>query len=99
MANVLIVDHQSSIRKLLTSSLSGDGYKVDEATSEKAALEMAAKSRFDLIFLNIDGQRTPDGDGILRHNPATVFNRESYSRRSLIRGFRFDPAEPATSTL
>ncbi len=54
MANVLIVDHQSSIRKSLTSSLSGDGHKVDEATNGKAALEMAAKSRFDLMFLDLE---------------------------------------------
>jgi len=54
MANVLIVDHQSSIRKLLTSSLSGEGHKVDEATSGKADLEMAAKSRFDLRFLDLE---------------------------------------------
>ena len=54
MANVLIVDHQSSIRKLLTSSLSGDGHKVDETTNGKAALEMAAKSRLDLTFLDLE---------------------------------------------
>jgi len=73
MANVLIVDHQSSIRKSLTSSLSGDGHKVDEATNGKAALEMAAKSRFDLMFLDLE---LPGMGGIevlsdLKENPRT----------------------------
>ena len=73
MANVLIVDHQSSIRKSLTSSLSGDGHKVDEATNGKAALEMAAKSRFDLMFLDLE---LPGMSGIevlsdLKGNPRT----------------------------
>jgi archaellum biogenesis ATPase FlaH/ActR/RegA family two-component response regulator len=73
MANVLIVDHQSSIRKSLTSSLSGSGHNVNEATSGKAALEMAAKSRIDLMFLDIE---LPGAGGVevlsdLKGNPRT----------------------------
>ena len=73
MASVLIVDHQSSIRKSLTSSLSGAGHKVNEATSGKSALEMAASSRIDLMFLDIE---LPGSGGIevlsdLKGNPRT----------------------------
>ena len=73
MANVLIVDHQSSIRKSLTNSLSGGGRKVNQATRRKAALEMAASSRIDLMFLDIE---LPGAGGIevlsnLKGNPRT----------------------------
>lgn len=57
LGNVLIVDHQSPIRRSLTSS----EHDVNEATNVTAALEMAGKSRIDLMFLDIE---LPDARGI-----------------------------------
>lgn len=51
--NVLVVDDTKNIRLLLTRCLEMEGYSVKVASDGKAALEMFAKERFDLAFLDI----------------------------------------------
>ena len=54
MTKVLVVDHQSSIRKALTQSLGQSGYDVGEATNGRAALEIASREPIDLVLLDVE---------------------------------------------
>ena len=54
MAKVLIVDHQSAIRKWLTASLGRGGHEVNQATNGKTALEIASRVPIDLILLDVE---------------------------------------------
>lgn len=73
MSKVLIVDNHSAIRKWLTASLGKIGHEVDQATSGKAALEIASREPIDLILVDVD---LPGMDGCqvlssLKGNPRT----------------------------
>jgi two-component system nitrogen regulation response regulator NtrX len=53
MHNVLIVDDESGIRESLKGVLEDEGYKVSEAESGEACLELLRKHSFDAIFLDV----------------------------------------------
>lgn len=53
MHNILIVDDESGIRQSLKGVLEDEGYKVAEAESGEACLELLRKHTFDAIFLDI----------------------------------------------
>jgi two-component system nitrogen regulation response regulator NtrX len=53
MHNVLIVDDESGIRESLKGVLEDEGYKVSEAGSGEACLELLRKHSFDAIFLDV----------------------------------------------
>ncbi|HVO60157.1 MAG TPA: sigma-54 dependent transcriptional regulator [Terriglobales bacterium] len=53
MHNVLIVDDESGIRESLRGVLEDEGYKVTEAESGEACLELLRKHSFDAIFLDV----------------------------------------------
>ena len=53
MANVLIVDDESSIRQSLRGVLEDEGYKVTEAESGEACLDLLKKRAFDVVLLDI----------------------------------------------
>lgn len=73
VARVLIVDNHSAIRKWLTADLGKIGHEVDQATSGKTALEIAAREPIDLMLVDVD---LPGMDGCqvlsnLKGNPLT----------------------------
>jgi two-component system, NtrC family, nitrogen regulation response regulator NtrX len=53
MANVLIVDDETSIRQSLRGVLEDEGYKVTEAESGEACLDLLKKRAFDVVLLDI----------------------------------------------
>ncbi len=73
MAKILIIDHQSSIRMWLTTSLGRSGHEVIQGTNGKSALEIASREPIDLMILDAD---LPGIDGrpvlsILKEDPLT----------------------------
>lgn len=59
--NILIVDDEASIHRLLEHHLSRQHFHIATASSLAEAAERSAKERFDLILLDLC---LPDGDGI-----------------------------------
>ena len=57
---VLVVDDEASIRKFLRVSLSGHGYRVQEASTGEEALACARQDRPDLVVLDVG---LPDLEG------------------------------------
>ena len=62
---ILIVDDEEGVRELLSSSLEPRGYEVSTAVDGKDALKQVARSKPDLILLdvmmpNMDGWETLD---------------------------------------
>ena len=53
MARVLVVDDDRSLRVLYSKELADEGYEVESASSGKEALESIARSRPDIIVLDI----------------------------------------------
>ena len=50
---ILIVDDDPQIRRVLRIMLTGHEYEIDDAKSGEAALEKLARTRFDLVLLDI----------------------------------------------
>lgn len=70
---VLLVEDDPSVAQIYRLKLELDGYRVDVAPDGEAALEMARRTRPDIVFLDI---RLPRLDGLgvleaLRSDPAT----------------------------
>ena len=59
--NILIIDDELQIRRLLEITLSANGYKISEAATGKEGLSMAATSQPVLIILDLG---LPDTDGL-----------------------------------
>lgn len=59
--NILIIDDELQIRRLLEITLSANGYKISEAATGKEGLSMAATGQPVLIILDLG---LPDTDGI-----------------------------------
>jgi len=59
--NILIIDDELQIRRLLEITLSANGYKISEAATGKEGLSMAATSQPVLIILDLG---LPDMDGL-----------------------------------
>jgi two-component system, OmpR family, KDP operon response regulator KdpE len=53
-ANILVVDDEPQIRRVLRSSLSTRGYVITEAKTGEEALELLRKERPDLILLDVN---------------------------------------------
>jgi two-component system, OmpR family, KDP operon response regulator KdpE len=53
-ANILVVDDEPQIRRVLRSTLSFRGYTISEATSGEEAVEMVGKLKPDLILLDVN---------------------------------------------
>jgi DNA-binding response OmpR family regulator len=51
--SVLVVDDDTAIRKLLTSTLSKRGFRVESVADGKRALEVLSATEFDLIILDV----------------------------------------------
>jgi len=52
-AQILVIDDEPLIGQLFRDSLQQSGYQVTTASSSLEALELVAKQRFDLIFLDL----------------------------------------------
>jgi len=61
MAHVLVVDDEARIRDIVTQYLKFEGYTCDEAANGKQAVEMAEKTAYDLIIMDV---MMPFMDGI-----------------------------------
>lgn len=61
MANILVVDDSSSMRQMVTFTLSSNGHTVVEAADGAAALEKAKTTAFDLVITDVN---MPRMDGI-----------------------------------
>lgn len=53
-SNVLIVDDEPALRRVLQSSLTARGFVVEEAGSGEQAIELISSISFDLILLDIN---------------------------------------------
>jgi len=53
-ANILVVDDEPQIRRVLRSTLSFRGYTISEATSGEEALQLVPKLKPDLILLDVN---------------------------------------------
>ncbi len=61
MASILAVDDSASMRKMVTFTLKGAGYEVEEAIDGVDALAKAQAKRFDCIVTDVN---MPNKDGI-----------------------------------
>jgi two-component system KDP operon response regulator KdpE len=59
--NILIIDDEVQIRRLLAITLSANGYKISEASTGKEGVAMAATGQPVLIILDLG---LPDADGL-----------------------------------
>lgn len=59
--NILLVDDEEQLRKLLGRIISLEGFTVREAASLKTSLELLGKGEFDILLCDV---RLPDGDGV-----------------------------------
>jgi two-component system KDP operon response regulator KdpE len=53
-ANILVVDDEAQIRRVMRSTLSAQGYVITEAKTGEEALELMRKERPDLILLDVN---------------------------------------------
>lgn len=53
-ANILVVDDESQIRRVLRSTLSFRGYVLSEASTGEQAIELARRSKPDLVLLDMN---------------------------------------------
>ena len=53
-ANVLVVDDEPSLRKVFRTSLTANGFVVEEARSGEEAIDMLPQHPFDLVLLDIN---------------------------------------------
>lgn len=60
MARILLVEDEQSIAQNLKAFLKKEGFDVDTAMTQEAALDMAAEKDYDLLLLDIS---LPDGNG------------------------------------
>jgi CheY-like chemotaxis protein len=63
--SLLVVDDDTAIANLLAQLLTGDGYHVETAPDGRAALDLIARQRFDLIICDVWMPRL-DGAGLYR---------------------------------
>lgn len=88
--NILIVDDEPQIRKMLSITLQSNGYRIAEAETAKEALTTVANHPPDLILLDL-GLPDQNGQEVLRHL------REWYSNPIIILSVQTSEAEIVTA--
>lgn len=63
---ILVIDDERDLRRMLSSYLTAGGYEVTEAVDGEEGLELAARREFDLVILDV-GLPGIDGFEVLRH--------------------------------
>ena len=59
--NVLIIDDEEQLRKLISRIISLEGFKVEQAGTLKSALTTLAQKEIDVVLCDV---KLPDGDGV-----------------------------------
>ncbi len=91
MARILLVEDDKSIVENLKAFLCKEGFDVEAAMTQEAALEMAAETKYDLLLLDIS---LPDGNGYAvcravkaRRDTPVIFLTASGDEYSVVTGF------------
>jgi two-component system, OmpR family, KDP operon response regulator KdpE len=84
--SVLVIDDDPAIRRMLRQVLGRAGYRVQDATPNRAALARVAERQFDLLILDIDEPRIgPDPILTLRDlSPAPILALSVRSEESAV---------------
>jgi two-component system chemotaxis response regulator CheY len=61
MARILAVDDSAAMRQMVSITLSGAGYEVEQANDGREALQIAERTHFDLVITDVN---MPNMDGI-----------------------------------
>ena len=61
MANLLVIDDEIAILKMLRKMIGRLGYRVDTAECLQDGLGLAAKNAYDIVLLDV---MLPDGNGL-----------------------------------
>lgn len=56
-AKILVVDDESQIRRVMRTSLTSEGYFIDDAKSGEEAIDKLRHDRFDLVLLDVNMPR------------------------------------------
>lgn len=59
--NILLIDDEEGLRKLLSRVIGLEEFKVDEAPTLRAGFEMLKKKQFDVVLCDV---KLPDGNGV-----------------------------------
>ena len=70
MQNILIVDDDINICKILVKFLEKKGYQADSKTNARDAIELVKKSTFDVVLIDF---RLPDEDGVNLMKKVKIF--------------------------
>lgn len=65
MARILVVDDESTVRRVVRRMLETCGHSIEEATDGQEALESCIREAFDLVITDIQMPRL-DGFGLIR---------------------------------
>ena len=60
MKQVLVVEDDSFLNKMLSYNLASDGYKITSVLNARTAAQALSSGKFDLVLLDIN---LPDGNG------------------------------------
>src|SRR3990170_1284276 len=92
MPNILIIEDQEKIRKLLVGAFKREKYKSCDGTDLGKAIEFLNKNVYDLIIVDL-GVKSPAGFEMLKiiklTNPnaeiVSIFNPKEYDKNQLLR--------------
>lgn len=91
MARILLVEDDKGIVENLKAFLKKEGFDVEAAMTQEAALDMAAETEYDLLLLDIS---LPDGNGYAvcravkaRRDTPVIFLTASGDEYSVVTGF------------
>ena len=66
MAKILAVDDSASMRQMVSFTLKGAGYQVDEASNGQEALSKAKSAKYDLVITDVN-MPVMDGISLIRN--------------------------------
>ncbi|MBM4065723.1 MAG: response regulator [Planctomycetes bacterium] len=99
MPNILIIEDQGKIRKLLVGAFKGEKYKTCDGTDWKKAVEFLNKNVYDIIIIDLE-VKSQAGFEMLKiiklTNPnaeiVAIFNPNEYDKNQIIRCGVYDYA-------